>query len=236
MENPHDKLFKETMNRKENAVSFFREYLPGHIVSNADWRSLSISKDSFIDEELKERFSDIVYTVRVKGKLMFIYILFEHQSYVDPFMALRMLGYMIKIWELYLKQNPDAKKLPAIVPIVFYHGRDRWKTDEQFISLIEEPGLLKNYIPEFEYILKDFSGYSDEEIKGSIMLRLFLSVIKNAVLPGFEEEFKRLVPLFVELSKKKTGMEYIETILKYIFNPTTTLNEFLINNIPGVPN
>ncbi len=31
MRNPHDKFFKETLTRRENAVSFFREYLSDRI-------------------------------------------------------------------------------------------------------------------------------------------------------------------------------------------------------------
>ncbi len=58
MNNPHDQFFKETMTRRENAVSFFREYLPEDIVARTHWRTLRIVKETFITQELKERFSE----------------------------------------------------------------------------------------------------------------------------------------------------------------------------------
>ncbi len=40
MNNPHDRFFKETMTRRENAVSFFREYLPESLTALIDWRTI----------------------------------------------------------------------------------------------------------------------------------------------------------------------------------------------------
>ena len=41
--------------------------------------------------------------------------------------------------------------------------------------------------------------------------------------PRFAETFDRMLPLFAELSQKDTGMEYIETILRYICNTSDAL-------------
>ncbi len=132
MNNPHDKFFKVTMTRRENAVSFFREYLPVDIVSLTDWRTLRIIKETFITPELQERFSDIVYKIRIRGKTAFIYFLFEHQSSPDSLMPLRFLHYLCGLWDLYLKQNPDECKLPGIIPVLFYHGKETWNISTRF--------------------------------------------------------------------------------------------------------
>ena len=126
MNNPHDRFCKETLTRKENAASFFREYLPEDVAGRADWRTLTIVKETFVSPDLKERFSDILYTVRVKGLLVFLYLLFEHQSNIDALMPLRFYQYMGEIWGLFIKQNPGETRLPEIVPILFYHGKKPW--------------------------------------------------------------------------------------------------------------
>ena len=36
--------------------------------------------------------------------------------------------------------------------------------------------------------------------------------------PNFEKHFDKLLFLFAELSKKQTGMEYIETVLRYMYD------------------
>ncbi len=212
MKNPHDRFVKETLTRRENAISFFREYLPAEIVSKLDWRTLKISKETFVDPELRERFSDIVYEIRAKGRRIFIYLLLEHQSSVDPWMPLRLLGYMLRLWELWRKQNPDEKKLPGIIPVLFYHGGDEWDVSVHFRDMIESPELTEEFVPRFRYLLRDFSPSGDEAIRGTVMLRLFLNLMSHIFSPRFGEIFDRMVPLLTELSKKETGMEYIETV------------------------
>lgn len=206
------------MTRRENAVSFFQEHLPEDIVARTDWRTLRIVKETFIAPELKERFSDLVYTVRIREMLVFIYLLFEHQSSPDPLMPLRFYHYMGGIWDLYLKQNPDEVKLPGIIPILFYHGKEKWRIGTQFQDLIAEPGLTTTYSPRFEYVLKDLSTMSDAEIRGNIVIRLFLHVMQHIFSPDFGNHFDKTLPLFAELSRKQTGMEYLETVLRYVYN------------------
>jgi len=42
--------------------------------------------------------------------------------------------------------------------------------------------------------------------------------------PRFAEAFDRMLPLFAELSGKKTGMEHIETVLRYICHTSEALS------------
>lgn len=224
MKNPHDRFFKETLTQRENALSFFREYLPAKIVSQFDWRTLRISKETFVEPELRERFSDIVYEVRAKGRQVFICLLLEHQSTVDPWMPLRLLGYMVRLWEQWRKQNPDADKLPGIIPMVFYHGEDAWDVSVNFRDMIDSPELTDEFVPAFSYLLRDFSLSGDPDIRGSIRIRLFLDVMSHIFSPRFAEAFDRMIPLLTELSEKKTAMEYIETVLRYICHTSDALS------------
>jgi predicted transposase/invertase (TIGR01784 family) len=192
--------------------------LPEDIVKRANWRTLKIIKETFISSELQERFSDILYSVRVKGTTVFIYLLFEHQSTPDDLMSFRFFQYMGGAWGLFLKQNPKETRIPGIVPILFYHGKDPWNVGTQFQDLIVEPELTAKYSPRFEYLLKDFSKFSDAEIKGNITVRLFLSVMRRIFSPDFSDYFDKMLPLFAELSQKQTGMKYLETVLRYIYD------------------
>jgi predicted transposase/invertase (TIGR01784 family) len=62
--NPHDRFFKETFSRVEVARDFTVHYLPPEIAALLDPATLSISKDSLVDEELGERFSDLLYQIQ----------------------------------------------------------------------------------------------------------------------------------------------------------------------------
>ncbi len=61
--NPHDKFFKDLFSRQEAARDFLRHYLPVEVAGLLDLSRLEISKDSFIDPDLQEHFSDLLYKV-----------------------------------------------------------------------------------------------------------------------------------------------------------------------------
>ena len=73
LSSPHDKYFKFNMSIRSNAVEFFTYYLPEEILKLIDFDTLVICKDSFIDEDLKEYFSDILYTVNCRLRQLYLY-------------------------------------------------------------------------------------------------------------------------------------------------------------------
>lgn len=102
--NPHDRFFKELFARQETARDFLQRYLPSDLATLLDFSSLEITKDSFIDPNLQNHFSDLLYKVGLQGQgQTFIYVLFEHKSFPERFVALQLLGYMVRIWEQALK-------------------------------------------------------------------------------------------------------------------------------------
>lgn len=200
------------------AVDFLENYLPNSILKEIDLTDIKVAKDSFIDKELEESFSDILYNVSIDGKEGFVYLLFEHKSYFDKMTPVQMLGYILDIWKLYDKQNKN-EKLPPIIPILIYHGNRKWKYGNSLSELIEATSeAISDYIPGYNYLLYDFSNYSDAEIKGQIKLRLFLKLISHIFDDDFDKGLREVLPLLIELREKTTGLEYIETVVKYILN------------------
>ena len=218
IKNPHDTLFKRTLGDKEVAKDFLENYLPDNILKEVDLTTINIAKDSFVDKELEESFSDILYNVNINERDGYIYLLFEHKSYLDKMTPVQLLGYITDIWELHANQSKEDK-LPPIIPILIYHGNESWRFGDQLIELIDDISeSISDYIPNYKYLVYDFSGYSDSEIKGEIKLRLFLKLLSHIFADNFEKGLKEVLPLMNKLKKKSTGMEYIETVIKYILN------------------
>jgi len=217
IKNVHDKFFQETFTRREIAESFLKNYLPESLIPHINFETLTIIKDSFIDKELQEHFSDILYKVQFMKEGLYIYLLFEHKSYKEPLVAFQLLRYMVKIWDQYLKQNPRVKKLPAIFPMVLYHGKAEWKIPENFQAVIQKDAvsLLKEYIPEFNYRLYDISHVSDDEIKGEVTGRIVLLIFKYIFSPDLREKLPEIIRLFNDTANKKTGLEVLEVLLRY---------------------
>jgi predicted transposase/invertase (TIGR01784 family) len=228
----HDEAVKEYFSDIETAKSFFREYLPAEIVNNLDFNTLRICKDSFLDKKLARYFCDILYQSNLK-KIdvdIFIYLLIDHKSREEPFIGFQFLKYMLRIWELYLKQNKKAKALPVVIPIVIYHGHKKWEVDKGFSSLFDAPGYLKEYIPGFNYRLYDISHVPDEEIKGAVLLRILLMTLKYIFTPELNYRLREeIFPLFLELKDKKKGTEYLEVLLRYLTRSARDLPEKGLN-------
>ena len=213
--NPHDKLFREIWSDKSIASDFLQNYLPAKVRNQIDLNTLEIAKDTFIDKELKEFYSDLLYTVDLQTGPGYIYLLFEHKSYGDKLALLQILEYMAQIWRLHLKQHPGTL-LPPVIPLLLYHGRNKWCW-RRFSDLMAEPSaMMPEYIPDFKYILLDLTPYSDRKIKGVLLCRAILLLFKHVRAPDFEERLGAILAMLNELKKSDNGFRYLEAIFRYL--------------------
>lgn len=237
IQNPHDKFFKETFSKVSVAKDFLNNYLPQSIMNVIDIDTLEPQKDSFINEELEEGFSDLLFKVNINKREGYFYFLFEHKSYASKDIAFQLLKYMIEIWETKIKKE-GTNELPIIIPLVIYHGKDNWNiktTLGEMINGYEElPKDIKKYVPNYEYLLYDISTYTDEEIKGEAQLRIILSVFRDIFTKnsrGLQESILEAVEYLVELEDKQSGIEYFETLMRYIFSARANLTETDVKEI-----
>jgi predicted transposase YdaD len=226
------------------ARDFTKNYLPPEVVKLLDLDTLDISKDSFIDSELKRHFSDLLYKVSFRDKngnqqQAYIYLLFDHKSYVDKWVGLQLFDYMSKIWDLSFKQQETVRKeqrqddepvdawyLPPIFPLVVYHGERRWTASTEFIDLFKDlPDALRPYMPNYRYFLYDLSDYSDDEITDAVILQVGMLLLKYIYS---EELFARLpgiIRLLNRLSDSRTALGYFETLIWYVSSGAKHLTE-----------
>lgn len=215
--NPHDKLFREVWSDKAIAADFLQNYLPAKVRNQIDLNTLEIAKDSFIEKELKEYYSDLLYKVDLQAGPGYIYLLFEHKSYVDKLTPLQLLAYMVKIWRLHLKQHPNAL-LPPVVPLFLYHGTNQWPWCK-FSDLMDASGLiLPEYTPDFQYILLDLTQYSDREIKGALLCRAILLLFKHNNEPYMRERLSTIFAMLDELKQSDNGFRFLEAIFRYMYS------------------
>ena len=214
--NPHDKFFREAFSRKDMALGFVKEYLPLEIRSQMDLRKFEIVKDSYVDKEFAQHFSDILYQTRIHGAQSFFYILFEHKSYIDPLVPFQILRNMVKIWEQYLKQNPRAKKLPIIFPFLIYHGQRTWKLNTRFSSLFEKIEGTARFIPDFQCELFDITQLRDGIIRGDSQVRALLLLLKHIADPGLLELLPTVFGLLQSSPKSGKNTEYVEPFIRYL--------------------
>jgi predicted transposase/invertase (TIGR01784 family) len=216
----HDKLVRHVYSNRENACSFLNHGLPEQVLKLIDLTTLEITKDSFIEKELADYHSDMLYKVKLTdGSQGFIYVLFEHKSYYDRFVHLQLLEYMAKIWRLFIKQHkkpPDY--LPIVIPLLVCHARKKWPEDTmRLTSLLSGPvDDLAGYIPDFGFELYDLHRYTDDEIKGNIASRLALLLLKHIRDPDLQRKLPGIFALLSTLMEKETGLQWLEVVIRYL--------------------
>ena len=245
MTNPHDALFQYTFSQPEYAAQLIRGNLPAAIAERIDWGSLERIPGSFVDEECAWRHTDLLFRAKLSGRDALIYLLFEHQSTSDRLMALRLLGYLTRIWEKVVKGDPNAKLLPAVIPLVLYHGKRGWSAPTRFVDLIDLDEQAKQtieaIIPDFRYIIDDLSGQSDEQLRtraiGHLGLLTLLSLQRLPNHPDPEAAIKRMGDLAVAVINAPSGVQALAAILWYLFKVSdpepSAIKEWLEVSIGG---
>ncbi|MGZ8247262.1 Rpn family recombination-promoting nuclease/putative transposase [Methylomagnum sp.] len=221
----HDRFFRETFSRRDVAEGFLRSYLPPAVAERIDWHSLEIAKDSFIEKALRHHFSDLLYSVRYGGRDIKIYLLIEHKSHPDQWVALQLLRYQVRIWELHRKQRA-GEPLPPIVPLVLYHGQAAWRVPGNFQTLFG--GLdeaLVPYVPEFQYELCNLTLPDPEAIRGTVLSRLVLLGLKHIFDPDPKQALADILPLVRDILDRNTALEMLEVLLRYYVQTTKVLEE-----------
>jgi predicted transposase/invertase (TIGR01784 family) len=215
--NPHDVFFKQTLARPGMAADFLRRYLPPGIVRVLDLRRLAIEKESFVDAKLRQHFSDLLVRVGLRSRgEAFIYILLEHKSAPEEWVALQLLRYVTHAWER-LRQARGGK-LPVIIPVVFYHGAATWRVGSRLSDLLAEPALarrLRRYVPDFEYHLCDLSRYRDEELKGVADLPASLRLMKHMLGGDLKRQLPAIFRAVLESLPEREVEERVETMVRY---------------------
>ena len=213
---PNDKLFKQAFSDLETATGFLRAYLPERLAAAIDWSALKLEAGSFIDSKFRRHESDLLFSAPLAGRGTFLYCLFEHQTREDPAIALRLLRYMVRIWEKRLEKHP-SKPLPVILPVVLAQNDRAWKTNPAFSALFDLPESvaddLRPFIPDFLFQLIQLAEIPFDAIRGTPAGIMVLRVMKaeriNALLeaPVWDEQ------LMVQLSEA-----VVEMLLTFMMN------------------
>jgi hypothetical protein len=220
---PNDKLFRSTFSELQNAAAFFQSYLGEELVAAADWSSLCQQEGRFIDDELAGAESDLLFSVSLCGRETFIYILFEHQSSEDPWMAFRLLRYMVRIWETQRAAatgTAGLAKLSPIVPVVLAQGSKAWKTSPRFSALFGD-APIDAYTPDFTFELIQLVSIGYEEMRGAPAGILTMRALRADALG---ELLHALV--FDEALMLRVDSSAVEKLLRYISERNVDREEF----------
>src|SRR5882762_4262406 len=151
--NVHDAFFKQVLSDSKLADTFLREHLPADVVALLGPEPPELLPGSYVDEELRQHHSDLLFRVRLKaGSEAFAYMLLEHKSSPDPGARLQLLRYVVRILTHWYKQNQPKLPLPPVLPLLANQGPGNWKYSCEFADLFGAvPAALSPYLPSFRH-------------------------------------------------------------------------------------
>ena len=230
LHNPHNDLFGFTFNDKQSVITFIKRFLDKKIVDNLDFEAFHREDTTYVTKEMKTFYADKVWSTKwgKTNKSVKVSFLFEHKSQVEnPWLQLMQYlleGYRQQILEQQkvnkAKKQKQRIRLTVIIPILFYHGEGKWQY-RKFEDYFDLPDpYLKQFIPNFNYLLIDLANYSDEELfalEVSFLLSTLL-LLKHKSDKAFIKQHYREIFIFVEEFKDNPNMgSFLEIMVLYMF-------------------
>ncbi len=199
----HDSGYKLLFSHPKMVEELLRGFVHEPWVADLDFSTLERTNGSYTSDDLRERHSDVVWRLRWQGGgrgWFYIYLLLEFQSTPDPFMGVRLLGYVALLLSGLVRTGvaTPARGLPAVLPLVLYNGKRAWNAPADLGSLFRAvPPGCERYLPQLSYLLVDENRLRPEEmaLPGSRVATLFrLEACAPENLPALTAELAALLP------------------------------------------
>jgi len=171
--NVHDSFVRGLLADRQLAIDYFKSALPMYIADKLDFSTLEPLPGTYVSPELQTAIADVVYTCQRKNRKGSVHIslLLEHKSAPDNYTPVQIGGYLFSGYQQQIQQRKKQRgkqQLCPIIPVLLYHGRQKWEywtLDRLFDGL---DGELLGYLPNFDYIYHDLRGLSEETIKAVV--------------------------------------------------------------------
>ena len=235
-------MFKAVFTQPDQAASHLRWALPPEVVRHLDLAKLREGPGEFIDDELSASHTDLLLeTATTRGEPVLVYLLWEHQSTPESWTPFRNLAYLVRIWQRWLDANPGATRLPVILPVVLYHGAERWRAPLRFAELLDLTEAaradLARWLVDFRHVFVDLGEIDDEALQGRALGRMALLLMKHARdgnlwerLPGWMDVLQAV--------RSESGGRAVAIVMRYVMEvergpPTPKVRKQLVEGVGG---
>lgn len=211
---PHDRFFRSAMANSKVAQEFFTIHLPDKIKNIVDFNSIQLQKDSFINDNLKQNVTDLLFSAKFNLTTGYFYLLIEHQSTPQKLMPLRILKYVIGVFELHLKTT-KSKKLPIVYPMLFYNGRASYNYSTDIFDLFEDDKKIAQEIFLKPFQLIDLTKLSDKNFASMLYYGVLAKTMKHIFANDFLLKLRELIYDLKQI-ENQGDLDYIYSIISYI--------------------
>lgn len=239
---PHDKLFRGVMHDTDNASGFLKLYMDAKALEPLDLSTLTLKNSNFLDKNLSESISDLVYSCEYDDKSLGsarVIIMVEHQSTPDKLMPFRVYHYLFNMLAYELKNNNDIDLLPAVHALVFYHGEQTpYPFSMKLSKCFNDPynimdGFLNNPIP-----LIDVNEYEDEALLSQHIEGMMSVALKHGRDKEIGVLLMRIITAMLDIDlDEHIRLQFAEQLSNYLFSVGTVANKtHFIKELAQLPN
>lgn len=190
------------------AEALLRERLPPALVARFAGPP-ELSSESFVDETFRGSLADVVLRVKLRGgDDAYVFCLVEHKRTAERWVLVQVLRYVTALYA-HLAKSAGGRPLPAVVPLIIYNGRTRWRGPVRFSELVDLPASLRHLTLDFEVLLVDLGAEPLAAVSAHPTLRGGLLALKAAATPA-EELDEVLTEMIASLEGESTLGWFLE--------------------------
>jgi len=212
----HDQFCKDNLRDLDRARKFLRLMFKPKVIELLDLDNLELASESFLDEELKKLYADVLYRIPVKnGKAIgvdsiVVFVLIELKTESDKWTVFQQAKYIIRIWDEEFrkaKELPDFDqfRLPMVIPVIFHHGEQRFTATTELKDLVHVLQGMEPYSLNVRSLLFDVMTLDENSLPEDLELAVLIMMLQAVFRKDVAE---RLMAIYLKLRYKLCEPRY----------------------------
>ena len=234
---PHaeDRAWRRVLGHPTALKQLLRYFVKGlrSLAEKGDFAKARAERTSFVDASLRGLESDVLWSLPLKGRTRcVIYVLVEHQSAPDRYMAARLLRYVAAVYGHLMDRGarrnggrPLAGTLPLVLPVVLYCGSAPWSAPMTFEELVERhPGAPHTPISLRYFLvnLRDLQPHRLKHLDSALAGMLLFEKARHTRWDSWVKESLERIDREKDLAFRQFGYMFVCSVTPSVNMPATS--------------
>ncbi len=216
----HDSSRRRLFVHREMVADLLSGFVDEPWVGDLEFETLERVPTNFVSHTFRSRSSDVVWKLRLRGRWLYVYLVLEFQSTINPYMAVRLLVYVGLLYQDLIRSQelpPDAS-LPLVVPIVLYGGERSWSAPTSLHEMLAEgPVSLVPFQPDIRYLVLQERQQDYGQLAGMNNLVAAMFRLENSPsLESFHEAFAALKTWLSERNQRELAESFVDWLQQVV--------------------
>jgi predicted transposase/invertase (TIGR01784 family) len=222
----HDAFCKEKLLDVQYAREILKYLFRSEVRELLDLEKLTIDPESYIEDDLKKLYADVVYRIPIKKskKNIVVFVLFELKTKNNKWTIFQIVKYIIRIWNREWRKAKKEKRLkhflfPMVIPVIFHHGKTAFTAPTELIKLVQVIADLEPFTLNMKSFLLDVTSLATENMPKDFGLNILFMVLQAVFSNDVAE---RLLAIFRKLRPKMHLSEVQQEWADALYYATTS--------------